>query len=452
MANIEDLDDDFILCNVCNNEYDDNQRAPKLLQCLHTLCNDCALNAAQGGVLKCLICEEEHPLPINLQFVKDSTMKNMMDMIKLQRKSSSILCSDCPDNNKGEQFCKDCYVFLCDECTSAHKRTQLTRRHVIMSLDELKSSGIGSFSKKEVCPIPGHESQPFSFYCENEECQKPVCTQCVVGEHSQTNGHMIRNLNDVFEESKLLVERSVGELLTKISEVSSEAKVLESEKDTIDEKKIELGKEVDSLFDSLESQLKRRREQLKERVEVICLERKNNIQQDLSLLQKTKSDMENTCNYSSRMLVFTNKPEFLDLKTVVISKLNDLANTEHDINKPEAMELSFDTSIDLGRFQELVQSIGEVRTNVYGNNVDYAPKTNGTLNSHEEYRLPYKGPPMHPPGKFTSSKVQAKLTNEVRVPPKVEPLNLDVLHNDVSTRSSTKGKSSRTALSKNAFK
>ena len=439
MANIEELDDDFILCNICNNEYDDDQRAPKLLPCLHTLCNDCALNASQGSILRCAICEEEHPLSSDLQFVKDSTMKNMMNMVRLQRKSNTIPCSDCPDDNKGGQFCKDCYVFLCDECTSAHRRTQLTRRHVILTLDELKTSGIGSFSQKEVCSFPGHEGQPFAFYCENEECQKPVCTQCVVGEHSQANGHMIRNLSDVFEENKVLVERLVGELLTKISEVSSEAKERESESNTIDEKKIDMTKEVDTLFDNLESLLHKRRNELKERVDVICEEKKKRINQDLIMLQKSKSDMENTCNYTSRMLVFTNKPEFLDLKNIVVTKLNTLVDTEHDLDKPEALELTFDAGAEEDRFRDIVQNIGEVETNVYRNDLDIVmPKVNGTVHAKVDYTLPYKGPPIHPPGKFTSNKIQNKLASEIRVPPKVEPLKLDRLNDMPSTRPPTK--------------
>lgn len=431
MANIDDLDEDFILCNVCNNEYDDDQRAPKLLPCLHTLCNDCALNASHGSTLKCALCQEEHQISSDLDFLKDSTMTNMMDMIKLQKKPASILCSDCPDNNKGNEFCKECYVFLCKECTSAHKRTQLTRRHTLLSLDELKNAGIGSFSRKELCSLPGHEDQPFSFYCENEECQRPVCTQCVVSDHIQSEGHVIRGLNEIYEENKLLVERLVGELLGKISGVSSDAKTLESEEDVIDGKRKETTEQIDSLFDSLETLLRNRREKLKQRVNVLCEERKTEIKGQLTNLQKCKTDMENSCNYSSRMLVFTNKPEFLQLKNVVISKLNQMVQTECQANIPETTEVSFVPCIEQERFEEIVQNIGEISTNFYHEKDDQtSPKMNGTANLSENYVLPYRGSPKNPPGKYTTNKyVSAKPTKEVRLTSKGEPLKLD-LHND----------------------
>ncbi|KAL4220244.1 hypothetical protein ACF0H5_020652 [Mactra antiquata] len=436
MANIEDLDDEFILCTVCNTEYDENQRAPKLLPCLHTVCNDCALNSARGSILKCAVCQEEHSIGSDLNFLKDNTMKNMMDMIKLQRKPSSILCSDCPDSNNGDVFCKDCYVFLCKECTSAHKRTQLTRRHVLLSLEELKSAGIGSFTRKEMCSIPGHEDQPFSFYCENEECQKPVCTQCVVNDHSQANGHAIRSLNDTYEETKVHVERLVGELLGKISEVSSEAKGLESETSVIDKTRDDVVKQIDSLFDAMETALKTRREKLKQRVEVISEERKKNVDEQLEQLQKNKSDMENACNYSSRMLVFTNKPEFLQLRGVVVSKLTDLVNIQHGEAKPEPMELNFDKCIDTDRFEEIVKSIGEVRTNVYGDE-DNRSKVNHGSEGQGQYVLPYKGSPKTPPGKFMAGKYPEMRTKDTKQPAKVESLKLDL--KAVEARNSNKG-------------
>ncbi|XP_053403909.1 uncharacterized protein LOC123554661 isoform X6 [Mercenaria mercenaria] len=431
MANIDDLDEDFILCNVCNNEYDEDHRAPKLLPCLHTLCNDCALNSAHGSNLKCALCQEEHQISSDLDFLKDSTMTNMMDMIKLQRKPSSILCSDCPDNNNGNAFCKDCYVFLCKECTSAHKRTQLTRRHTLLTLEELKNAGIGSFTRKEMCSLPGHEDQPFSFYCENEECQKPVCTQCVVGDHSQTNGHSIRSLNEIYEENKLLVERLVGELLSKISGVSSDAKTLESEEGVVETKQTEISKEIDSLFDSLEKLLQNRREKLKQRVVVICEERKNEIKAQLTQLQKCKSDMENSCNYSSRMLVFTNKPEFLQLKDVVIDKLSQMVDSEYETNVPESTELSFDACVEQDRFEEIVQNIGDIRTNFYIGNDKTSPKINGTADVSEKYVLPYRGCPKNPPGKYTTNKHSPVTpTKEIRLVGKPESLKLDLHSNN----------------------
>ena len=431
MVNLDDLDDDVILCNVCNNEYDENERSPKLLPCLQTLCKDCALNSMRGAVLKCSLCNEEHQLSNDLELLKDSTMCNMMDMIKIQRKSSSIKCFDCPDDNKGETFCKDCFVFLCKECTNAHKRTQITRRHVVLSFEEFKSSGMENFSRKETCCIPGHEDQPYSFYCENTDCQKPICTQCVVGDHNQCARHAIRNLSEIYDENKHTVERKIGELLNKIADISSNAKNLESESTTIDNTKAEIVSDIDKAFINMEKLLKERKDKLKQRVEVICQQRKADVISQLDLLQRAKSQMENCCNYSSRMLVFTNKPEFIQLKPTVLTKLEQLVQSDNTAKSLEPVEINFNAGIDLTRMEEFINNIGEITTNVY-DELTEKEKLNGQVEENLELKLPYRGPPLNPPGKYTTNKFPNMRPTKLSKPigARVEPLKLDGITRD----------------------
>lgn len=432
MPALEDVDEDAVLCGVCNAEFDGAQRSPQLLPCLHTLCRDCALNASRGSALTCALCKETHTLNADLQLLLDSTMKNMVDVVRVHRKSGNIQCSDCPDDNKGENFCKDCYVFLCPECTSAHKRTQVTRKHAVLTLDELKTSGIGSFTRKELCSVEGHEDQPFSFYCETPGCQRPVCTKCVVGEHSQASGHDIRSLGEVFDENKVHVERLVGELLGKISVISSDAKRLESDANAISEKQSTISKDIDEMFDSFEAALKKRREQLKQRVDVLCKDQKKKLDVEMERLQKSKSNMENACNYSSRMLVFTNKPEFLNLTPTVVTRLLSLLDVTHDVKPPAKFDISFSSDVNRSKFEELVASVGDVQTNVYeDDDASSTPfRVNGTVDVEETFVLPYKGPPIHPPGSFTSPKQStSKTTRDSRLP-KVEPLNLNSITED----------------------
>ncbi|KAH3810654.1 hypothetical protein DPMN_139050 [Dreissena polymorpha] len=125
-----------------------------------------------------------------------------------------------------------------------------------------------------------------------DDGQKSVCTQCVVGDHGQSNGNVIRNLDEVYDESKLHVERLIGELLTKISLISSSAKAHDAECNVIETKRNQVNGDVDKLFDALEATLRKRRAQLKERVDVICQERKSLTAKETDKLQNAKSDME----------------------------------------------------------------------------------------------------------------------------------------------------------------
>lgn len=432
MANIEDLDDDFIICSVCSNEYDEIERFPKLLPCLHTLCTKCVESSVRGNLVRCGVCKEDNKLTREAQILPDSTMRNMMDLIKIQRKPSLILCSDCPDGNNGVDFCKECYVFLCTECTSAHKRTQLTRKHVVVPLEDLKQSGIGCFSRKEMCSIPGHEDQPYAFYCDKEECRKPICTPCAVTDHIQADGHIIKNLKEVYEENKRLIDQMIGELLKKISCISSSTKQLETDCLRIDEQKTEINRQIDQLFDNMVALLESRKSSLKQHVDDICVNKKQSITDQLQRLQQTKISMENSCNYSSRMIVFTNKSEFLQLKDAVMRKLGAYMTSDIEIRESETLSLAFTAGEDTARFKEIVENIGAIETNMEKDSI--VKHSENSLN-HVENEIPtrpYPGLPRHPPGMSNSpfQSYKSSLINKSVV----EPLKLSKLHEKSPTR------------------
>ena len=430
MANIDDIDDEFIICSACNKEYDENGRFPKLLPCLHTLCTKCVDASVRGTLVRCGVCQEDHKLSSNTEILPDSTMRNMMNLIKIQRKPSLILCSDCPDSNNGADFCKECHVFLCLECTSAHKRTQITRKHVIIPLDDLKHSGIGCVTKKEMCSVPGHEDQPFAFYCDKDECRKPICTPCAVTDHNQADGHIIKNLKEVYEDSKRLVDQMIGELLKKVSYVSSSTKQLETDCSRIDEQKEETRKHIDQTFDNLVALLESRKNNLKKKVDDICINQKQSVADQLKQLKNTKTSMENSCNYSSRMVVFTNKPEFLQLKDAVISKLSAHIDTDIDIKESETLSLTFASKVDTAQFKDFIEHIGSVESNA-----EEELKVNHSHNSmnhigNEIPTRPYPGPPRHPPGVSSNSPFQSYRSASHVAKSVVEPLKLSKLQGD----------------------
>ena len=430
MANIEELDDDFIICSICNKEYDENGRFPKLLPCLHTLCSECVDASVRGTLVRCGVCQEDHKLSRDAQILADSTMRNMMDLIKIQRKPSLILCSDCPDKNSGVDFCKECYVFLCSECTSAHKRTQITRKHVIIPLDNLKNSGVGCFTKTEMCSVPGHEDQPFAFYCDKAECRKPICTPCAVTDHNQADGHIIKNLRDVYEENKRLVDQMVGELLKKISCVSSSTKQLETDCSRIDGQNEETKKQIDQTFDNLVALLESRKNNLKQQVDEVCVNKKQSVTDQLQRLQKTKTGIENSCNYSSRMVVFTNKPEFLQLKDAVICKLSAHIDTDIDMKESETLSMTFVPKVDTTKFKDFIENIGAVETNTEKETTVNHSHNSMNHTGNEIPTRPYPGPPRHPPGKSSNSPFQAYRSTSYIAKSVVEPLKLSKLHDD----------------------
>ena len=67
MASAEEGMDNFTMCCVCRDEYDNTVHQPKFLECLHTVCLDCA--KVQLHNLLTVVCIQN-----NLKFFTENFM------------------------------------------------------------------------------------------------------------------------------------------------------------------------------------------------------------------------------------------------------------------------------------------------------------------------------------------------------------------------------------------
>ena len=143
MLRAEDVKDEFLVCSICTHEFDEETHVPRILPCLHTFCQGCLKKIVKAKSMACPLCKQNHELPQDgiTGFAKDTTRRNLIDFIKVRKRSSEILCKDCPEDQTATDFCKECYIFMCPDCTRAHKRSLASRKHSVLTIKELQNSG-----------------------------------------------------------------------------------------------------------------------------------------------------------------------------------------------------------------------------------------------------------------------------------------------------------------------
>ncbi|XP_033760271.1 transcription intermediary factor 1-alpha-like isoform X2 [Pecten maximus] len=359
---MEEVVDDFVVCTVCSKEYDNDKRVPRVLLCLHSCCSSCLDDLTVKREVECPKCKTRHESSNEslTDFPVDSASRNFIDFLRVQRKPTEIPCTDCPDEEFAETFCKECFAFMCGVCTNAHKRTQLTRKHVITSVDDLQDYGLDEFHRRDTCVKPGHEDQVYTFYCDRRGCDKPVCTLCAVCDHNQTNGHLIRNLSDVYEDSKTVVESVVRELNTKESPVTESIDILQRLLDDLEEKENEIDEEIDTTFNNLAQIVNDRRSQLHRELENQCLSKKKDLQQKLLHLKSYAGNVQTANEFVSRAISYTNATEFLHLKNTILRRLLELKNLSFTAPTKEDVTLRFFQNLNEESFVQLIKSIGVV--------------------------------------------------------------------------------------------
>ena len=352
----------FINCTKCSDEFDDSRRQPHVLSCLHTCCTTCLDLISSANTASCPECHAQTELPSDgpQSLPIDTACRNYLDFIRVQRKPSEIACTDCPDNASAQTFCKDCFNFMCQECTNAHKRTQVTRKHAVVSLDEMKESGMREFHRKDTCRKQGHEEQVYTFYCDRRGCDTPVCTLCAVCDHNQTNGHLIRNLSDVYEDSKTVVQSVVREINARGTPMSAAVEQLEGVVDELAKTESVISKEIDTIFDKYQKMLNERRYQLQMEVKNHCQVKKRDLQEKVKHLTTYTTDVKTATDFTNRVLLYTTATEFLTLKNIILRRILELKNVNVSIPAKDEVALKFMKGVSDDSFLQLINGIGSV--------------------------------------------------------------------------------------------
>ncbi|WAR27917.1 TRI56-like protein [Mya arenaria] len=314
MIRAEDVKEEFLVCSICTHEYDEESHVPRVLPCLHTFCQTCLKKIVRGTRLECPLCKQGHELPKGTIFglAKDTTRRNLIDFIKVRKRSSEILCKDCPEDQTAKDFCKECYIFMCPECTKAHKRSLASRKHSVLTIKQLQNSGLDVFRRKIVCTKNGHEGQQLAFYCTKTGCETSICTACTVCDHERSNGHTIINVQDLYKLKKNELEKLFASLDSDMSSAKFILQQTEQELLNIDIKELEIEKDIDDVFEKFQKVLAKRQRQLKEELSAVCEKKKSDIQRHVESLENYLDSASNAKDFSYHVINHTDPTELTD--------------------------------------------------------------------------------------------------------------------------------------------
>ncbi|CAG2221434.1 CDC20 [Mytilus edulis] len=311
---------------------------------------------------------------------KSERLPIVPDLVQLR--PTEVPCTDCPDEANAHAFCRDCFLFICHECTRAHKRTHVTKKHILVSIEDMRECDLRDFHRKDTCQTKGHEEQIFTFYCDKRGCDVPICTLCAVSDHNQQHGHIIRNLSEVYEDSKSTVHNVIREINNRGNPMSEAVSQFESVVDDLTEKESEINHEIDSIFDRFQKLLEERRERLHREVEHHCQSRKRELTEKVSELKSYSTNVKTAVEFATRVMSYTTASEFLVLRDVLLKRILELKNHKVSIPAKDDVALRFYRGASDESFADLVNAIGKIVTKDSSN----SPETVNSSFQSESYR------------------------------------------------------------------
>ena len=216
-----------ITCVVCHDHYNE----PKVLPCYHYYCKECiyrlVLRSGLDMPFSCPECRVEVTLPQGgVDKLKTAFFVNRMKEVhfKLGRVHRKVeaKCEMC-SMAKAEDFCRQCVMFICEECKRQHSIMKVFAGHKISSLDELKEGGTKEIVVQEpplqVCKE--HE-EPMKIYC--FDCNCLICRDCTINitDHFGHNHKFIKKAAPEMKKSFLQQLKLLKDAKLSLSRVTKE--------------------------------------------------------------------------------------------------------------------------------------------------------------------------------------------------------------------------------------
>ncbi|XP_044889277.1 tripartite motif-containing protein 45 isoform X2 [Felis catus] len=346
-------------------------KAPRLLPCLHTVCTTCleqlepysvvdirggdSDTSSEGSIFQelkppslqpqigilCPVCDTQVDLPMGgvKALTIDHLAMNDVMLESLRGEGQGLVCDLCSDREV-EKRCQTCRANLCHFCCQAHRRQKKTTYHTVVDLKDLK--GYSRIGKPILCPV--HPAEELRLFC--ELCDRPVCRDCVVGEHREHPYDFASNVIHKHGDS-------VRELLRGTQphvEALEEALAQITEMNSALQKRVEaVAADVRTFSEGYVKAIEEHRDRLLKQLEDIRVQKENSLQLQKAQLEQLLADMRTGVEFTEHLLTSGSDLEILITKGVVVERLTKLNKVEYSAHPGVNDKIRFSPQQRAGR-------------------------------------------------------------------------------------------------------
>ncbi|XP_032238814.1 E3 ubiquitin-protein ligase TRIM71-like [Nematostella vectensis] len=337
--------DPALICRVCNQRFN----KPKLLHCLHSFCQSCIEGLARKTEDDCLelicpVCDSLGAIPRSVESLP--TNFALWDTVRKHANTTSeehfiVICANCKDESNATGVCVQCAEFLCDKCTSAHRRVRVTRTHCVTPLasqtgpdrEEEQSTG----QPPDLSRCSTHTNEEFAFYCHT--CSTLVCRECAV-EHEKPSHDfepLAEATNDFRQElSELLASarERLPFMRRSLLEIEATAQEIPTHVDAIADK-------IRSSTERYIRALREREIQLLDDLEAMREFKTTVLMQQRERLLRNVEDIESACGFTQRVLGEADALTVAAVSSVAAERMRTLTEAELEIQAVEGPEIDY---------------------------------------------------------------------------------------------------------------
>ncbi|XP_077196445.1 transcription intermediary factor 1-alpha-like isoform X2 [Paroedura picta] len=301
-------------------------RRPKLLPCLHSLCQRClpaprryvplASPCEPVGVVRCPVCGQEctEKHIIDNIFVKDTTEVPGSTVEK-----SNQVCTSCEDNTGTSGFCVECVEWLCKTCIKAHQRVKFTKGHTIRQKEHISSSEAVNIISQRPVFCPYHKKEQLKLYCET--CDKLTCRDCQLLEHKD---HRYQFIEEAFQNQKGVIDRLVTQLMEKSKYIECTSEQIDNRILEVNQNQKRVKQDVKAAIFTLMVEVHKKGKALLHQLECLAKEQRMKLLQQQEEVAGLSRQLDYVTNFAKRALSSSSSTALLHSRRLMTYRLQGL--------------------------------------------------------------------------------------------------------------------------------
>ena len=307
-------------------------RIPRLMDCLHTLCEDCMRNRmVPGGMIACPLCSKDTRVPpAGFAVLPTNWVINAQQRKIFAEQAGSgtmPLCEECimEEECPAVGMCIECRVFLCETHNRAHKRSRMTRDHSLIEKEEgLSTSDIQSEFSAATVACGVHPHRPILGFC--SDCRRTYCVNCRRLSHSD---HKLLELDEASVYARqALKQQHLAITESLMPEVSLAIKDVDNTLDSIEDRSQELSTKITTWVQNQVDNLRVLEKQLLGAVSDLREQKEEPLNKQRSSLVNLENKARFATDLSGAALDLENGAELLEMYVCVDSELKSLQSQQ----------------------------------------------------------------------------------------------------------------------------
>ena len=346
-------------CSVCLEEY----HRPRVLPCLHVFCEGCLekLVGTQRDKLKapCPNCRKPAPLPEGGVSSLPSAfyIQHLFEVREALEKVGNPEKARCDKCGEGEvqSFCRDCGLFICQQCIDTHRKWKELQSHEISSLDQVQETASKMVTPKRVTTLcTRHPTEPIKIYCET--CDQLICRDCTVKTHRD---HSYDLIPDAFPKRRDAILACLDPLKTELASVAGTIVTLKTRSGKLDRQGVRAKGKVDGEVAKLQAILEARRRNLHSEIDGKVAQGKKELVAQIDRQEFRQAQLSSCVEFVEGSLQSGIQEEVLSMKRQVEQRAKQMAGEF----KPQQLQLDPEKQLHVvcTDLSPACQSLGEVK-------------------------------------------------------------------------------------------